>query len=410
MIVAVLLPRFSLLVALAGERQELLGKPVALAPELGRAQYIGEISPAAEVFGVRAGMRLGEAMARCPKLALVPPDPAGAAEAWERVLAALESIGAAVEPGAPGAVCFDAAGLLGLHGGIDGRARRRPARARAAGAAGGRARRASPRWRRPRVRGAQADRRAGPLGARADREPALAAVARHFLAPLPVACSGWTSAWRRCPSRSSGWGSARWASSRSCRGPRSPTASAPPGCTRTSSRAARRRAAAPRQPMRAAARSGSTCPESAIGPAARARAGPARRPPAGPARAARAHAAGRRPRGDAGRGRHLARAGGVPRGAGRPRAHAARARPAAGRACPRRPRRCALVVERFGPAAADQAPRCSRTRSPSAARACARRSARPAPPPGRRPRCACSRSTRARACPSGARCSRRSSQ
>ena len=138
MVVAVLLPRFSLLVALAGERQELVGKPVALAPELGRAQYIGEISPAAEVHGVRAGMRLGEAMARCPKLALVPPDPAGVAEAWEGVLAALESIGAAVEPGAPGAVCFDASGLLRLHGGIEGvlravrRALHRPARLAAA--------------------------------------------------------------------------------------------------------------------------------------------------------------------------------------------------------------------------------------------------------------------------------------
>src|SRR5919198_4404355 len=134
MVVAVLLPRFSLLVALAGERQELVGKPVALAPELGRAQFIGETSPAAEVHGVRAGMRLGEAMARCPKLALVPPDPAGVAEAWERVLAALESIGAAVEPGAPGAVCFDASGLLRLHGGVEGvlravrRALHRPAR------------------------------------------------------------------------------------------------------------------------------------------------------------------------------------------------------------------------------------------------------------------------------------------
>src|SRR4051812_18259950 len=134
MVVAVLLPRFSLLVALAGERRELVGKPVALAPEIGRAQFIGETSPAAEVHGVRAGMRLGEAMARCPKLALVPPDPAGVAEAWERVLAALESIGAAVEPGAPGAVCFDASGLLGLHGGIEGvlratrRALDRPAR------------------------------------------------------------------------------------------------------------------------------------------------------------------------------------------------------------------------------------------------------------------------------------------
>ena len=138
MVVAVLLPRFSLLVALAGGRRELVGTPVALAPELGRAQYIGEISPAAEVHGVRAGMRLGEAMARCPKLALVPPDPAGVAEAWEGVLAALESIGAAVEPGAPGAVCFDASGLLRLHGGIEGvlravrRALHRPARLAAA--------------------------------------------------------------------------------------------------------------------------------------------------------------------------------------------------------------------------------------------------------------------------------------
>jgi nucleotidyltransferase/DNA polymerase involved in DNA repair len=138
MIVAVLLPRFSLLVALAGSRRELVGKPVALAPEIGRAQFIGETSPAAEVHGVRAGMRLGEAMARCPKLMLVPPDPAGVAEAWERVLAGLESIGAAVEPGAPGAVCFDASGLLGLHGGVDGvlgaarRALERPARLAAA--------------------------------------------------------------------------------------------------------------------------------------------------------------------------------------------------------------------------------------------------------------------------------------
>ena len=138
MVVAVLLPRFSLLVALAGGRRELVGTPVALAPELGRAQYIGETSPAAEVHGVRAGMRLGEAMARCPKLALVPPDPAGVAEAWEGVLAALESIGAAVEPGAPGAVCFDASGLLRLHGGIEGvlravrRALYRPARLAAA--------------------------------------------------------------------------------------------------------------------------------------------------------------------------------------------------------------------------------------------------------------------------------------
>jgi protein ImuB len=49
-------------------------------------------------------------------LTLVPPDPAGVADAWERLLVRLEAIGAAVEPERPGLVCFDAAGLLRLHG------------------------------------------------------------------------------------------------------------------------------------------------------------------------------------------------------------------------------------------------------------------------------------------------------
>jgi protein ImuB len=65
-------------------------------------------------------MRLGEALARCPRLTLVPPDPGGVADAWERVLVRLESIGAGVEPERPGLVCFEARGLLRLYGGIDG--------------------------------------------------------------------------------------------------------------------------------------------------------------------------------------------------------------------------------------------------------------------------------------------------
>src|SRR5437660_6320218 len=64
-------------------------------------------------------MGLGEALARCPRLTLVPPDPAGVADLWERLLVRLESIGAAVEPERPGLVCFDARGLLRLHGGLD---------------------------------------------------------------------------------------------------------------------------------------------------------------------------------------------------------------------------------------------------------------------------------------------------
>jgi protein ImuB len=116
MILCTLFPRFELTVAI-GDREELLGVPAALAPEPGREARVGEVSPAAEAFGVRAGTSLGEALARCPALTLVPPDPAGVADRWERLIVRLESIGAAVEPERPGLACFDARGLVRLHGG-----------------------------------------------------------------------------------------------------------------------------------------------------------------------------------------------------------------------------------------------------------------------------------------------------
>ncbi|MEO8968247.1 MAG: hypothetical protein ABI355_11460 [Solirubrobacteraceae bacterium] len=133
MIVCVLIPRLALTTAV-GERRELLQAPTALAPEPGTSQQVGEVSPAAEAFGVHPGMRLGEALSRCPQLTLVPPDPARVADHWERLLVRLESIGAAIEPERPGLACFDARGLLRLHGGIEGvlaaarRALRSPAR------------------------------------------------------------------------------------------------------------------------------------------------------------------------------------------------------------------------------------------------------------------------------------------
>jgi len=118
MIVCVLFPRFELSVA-AGGREALAGRAVALAPDGGTAQRIGEGSGAAQAFGVRAGMTLAEALARCPDLELVAVDPVAVAAAWEQVLRRLESIGAAVEPQRPGIVCFDARGLKGLHGGSE---------------------------------------------------------------------------------------------------------------------------------------------------------------------------------------------------------------------------------------------------------------------------------------------------
>src|SRR4051812_14570818 len=141
MVVCVLLPRFELAVA-AGGRAELARGPVALAPEPGREPLIGEASAAAEAHGVKAGLRLGEALARCPSLrpgaprparaarewgrvltapqGIGAPAPAGVADEWDRVLTALEGIGAEVESERAGVACFDASGLLNLHGGLDG--------------------------------------------------------------------------------------------------------------------------------------------------------------------------------------------------------------------------------------------------------------------------------------------------
>jgi nucleotidyltransferase/DNA polymerase involved in DNA repair len=180
-VACVLVLRFSLL-AVAGDREELLRRPTALAPEPGGAQVLGEVSGGAEAREVRAGMALGEALAQCPDLALLPPDPERAAELWERALGKLEGIGAAVESERAGEAFFGADGLRGLHGGIGGalrRARRAvpmPTRV-AAGPSRFVAYAAAIHAKRPR-RGTR-------------REVAIdAARARDFLSPLPVSLLG----------------------------------------------------------------------------------------------------------------------------------------------------------------------------------------------------------------------------
>jgi protein ImuB len=116
MVVCVLYPRLELLAAL-GDRGALLSEPAALAPEAGGVQVVGEVSAPAEAFGVVRGMRLGEAMSRCPALRLVPPDPAGVRSLWNEVLDRLEGIGAEVESDRAGAAYFEAGGLQRIHGG-----------------------------------------------------------------------------------------------------------------------------------------------------------------------------------------------------------------------------------------------------------------------------------------------------
>jgi protein ImuB len=61
-------------------------------------------------------MALGEALARCPSLRLIPADPARAAALWEGLLRRLEGIGAAVESTSEGEAFFEVEGLRGLYG------------------------------------------------------------------------------------------------------------------------------------------------------------------------------------------------------------------------------------------------------------------------------------------------------
>jgi protein ImuB len=95
----------------------LAGNALAVAPLPGEEARVGEVSGAAEALGVTCGMALGEALARCPDLSLVAPDPLGVTQAWEATARALEDIGAALELGRPGLAYFEADGLRGLHGG-----------------------------------------------------------------------------------------------------------------------------------------------------------------------------------------------------------------------------------------------------------------------------------------------------
>src|SRR6478609_8007789 len=118
MIACLLISGFELRAALRF-RPRLAVVPAALAPEPGREQLVGPVTAAAEAVGVTAGMRLGEALATCPQLVLVDPDPAGAEREWEGVLRRLEDAGFGVEPLEPGVVVFETTGVERLYGGVE---------------------------------------------------------------------------------------------------------------------------------------------------------------------------------------------------------------------------------------------------------------------------------------------------
>ncbi|MGH2934477.1 MAG: hypothetical protein ACRDL2_08185, partial [Gaiellaceae bacterium] len=173
MIACLSIPGFELEAALR-KAPSLALRPAALSPEAGTEPLIGPVTPAAEAAGVRPGMRLGEALATCPRLVLVDPDPAAAEQAWEEILRSLEDSGFAVEPAALGVVYFETRGVERLYGGLE------PALRRALAATGN--------WD---ARIGAASRRFAALAAASVAKPGQLLVVRddevgRFLAPLPL--------------------------------------------------------------------------------------------------------------------------------------------------------------------------------------------------------------------------------
>jgi protein ImuB len=120
-------------------------------------------------------MRLGEALATCPRLVLVDRDPAAAEQAWEEIVRSLEDAGYAVEPAALGVAYFETRGVERLYGGLE------PALRRALAAVG-------TAWD---ARIGAAGRRFAALAAASVAKPGQLLVVRdeevgRFLAPLPL--------------------------------------------------------------------------------------------------------------------------------------------------------------------------------------------------------------------------------
>jgi protein ImuB len=174
MIACLSIPGFELKAALRA-RPSLATAPAALSPEPVGEPLLGPVTAAAEALGVRPGMRLGEALATCPRLVLVEPDPAGAEQAWEEIVRSLEDAGFSVEPAGLGIAYFETRGVERLYGGLE------PALRRALTATG-------TRWD---ARIGAAGRRFAALAAASVARPGQVLVVRdeevgRFLAPLPL--------------------------------------------------------------------------------------------------------------------------------------------------------------------------------------------------------------------------------
>src|SRR5262245_25382312 len=174
MIACILIPGFALRAALRS-RPALELHPAALAPGPGKEPLLGPVTASADAAGVRPGMRLREALAMCPRLALVEEDRAAAEDAWEKIVQRLADAGIAVDPAEPGCAYFETRGVERLYGGVEAALRR------ALAAVG-------PAWD---ARVGAAERRFAALAAASVGRPGQVLIVsdeqtRDFLAPLPL--------------------------------------------------------------------------------------------------------------------------------------------------------------------------------------------------------------------------------
>lgn len=111
-IACVLLPRFPLAVELIS-RPELRGCPVVLGGAPEERAVVVECTVQAERFGVRRGMALREALARCRDAVFLEAHPTHYAEVFRQMLDTLDRVSPIVEAGAPGTAYLDLTGLPG---------------------------------------------------------------------------------------------------------------------------------------------------------------------------------------------------------------------------------------------------------------------------------------------------------
>src|SRR6202171_4214076 len=92
------------------------GRPLVLGGAPGERKVVQLCSPEAGAAGVRPGLLLREVVPLCPEAIVLQPDPVRTAGVLETVLAELQRVSPAVEPGEDGYLYIDLRGLQAMYG------------------------------------------------------------------------------------------------------------------------------------------------------------------------------------------------------------------------------------------------------------------------------------------------------